>query len=262
MFKESSFKNVKFSNDIILAGLEKLKSFLDEKQKNESFSYLRVRFENETWRHDSNSEFFADYSQDSKSACFTKEFGHFKLEIDFSGKNTDVRVTAPARSQIEDVQQIFFNNAEKCTLPTQQDEDIIIPTIFIGHGRNIQWRELKDHLQDKHEYEVEAYEVGARAGHTIRDILDEMLRRSSFALLVMTGEDRDEDGNMHARENVIHEIGLFQGKLGFSRAIVLLEEGTTEFSNMQGIHQIRFAKNNIKETFGDVLATLRREFGN
>ena len=59
---------------------------------------------------------------------------------------------------------------------------------------------------------------------------------------------------------MIHEAGLFQGGLGFNRAIFLLEEGTDEFSNIQGIEQIRFGKKNIKETFGEVLATLRREF--
>jgi len=42
---------------------------------------------------------------------------------------------------------------------------------------------------------------------------------------------------------------------------VLLEEGTEDFSNLQGIHQIRYRKDNIRETFGEVLATLRREFG-
>jgi predicted nucleotide-binding protein len=64
---------------------------------------------------------------------------------------------------------------------------------------------------------------------------------------------------MHARENVIHETGLFQGRLKHGRAVVLLEEGATEFSNIAGIQQIRFMKNNIRETFGDVLAVLRRE---
>ena len=59
---------------------------------------------------------------------------------------------------------------------------------------------------------------------------------------------------------MIHETGLFQGRLGFNRALILLEDGTDEFSNIKGIQQIRFGKNNIKETFGEVLATLRREF--
>ena len=87
-----------------------------------------------------------------------------------------------------------------------------------------------------------------------------MTTKSSFALLVMTGEDEAEDGTLRARQNVIHEVGLFQGCLGFSRAIVLLEDGTEEFSNLFGIQQIRFSRENIKETFGDVLATIKREF--
>jgi len=48
--------------------------------------------------------------------------------------------------------------------------------------------------------------------------------------------------------------------LGFPKAIVLLEEGTQEFSNIQGMQQIRYSKGNIKETFGEILATLKREF--
>ena len=59
---------------------------------------------------------------------------------------------------------------------------------------------------------------------------------------------------------MIHEAGLFQGKLGFARAIVLLEQDCNEFSNIAGLQQIRFAKGNIKEAFGEVLATIRREF--
>ena len=87
-----------------------------------------------------------------------------------------------------------------------------------------------------------------------------MLLRSSFAILVLTGEDEIVDGTLHARQNVIHETGLFQGRLGFSKAITLLEEGAEEFSNIHGIEQIRFSKGNIKETFGDVIATIKREF--
>lgn len=143
-------------------------------------------------------------------------------------------------------------------MPTEKRQR---PKLFIGHGRNAAWRDLKDHLQDQHGFTIVAYETGARAGHAIRDILEEMLEESSFAILVLTAEDETADGEMRARQNVIHEIGLFQGRLGFARAIVLLEEGTQEFSNIAGIQQIRFSSGRIRETFGDVLATIRREFG-
>lgn len=56
-----------------------------------------------------------------------------------------------------------------------------------------------------------------------------MLHASAIAFLVMTGEDELKGGKVHARMNVIHEAGLFQGRLGFTKAIVLLEEGCEEF---------------------------------
>ena len=87
-----------------------------------------------------------------------------------------------------------------------------------------------------------------------------MIEKSTFALLVLTAEDEQADGTFRCRQNVSHETGFFQWKLGFSRAIVMLEEGVEEFSNIDGIQQIRFSKGNIKETYGEVLATLKREF--
>ena len=174
-------------------------------------------------------------------------------------QETSVSVEAGKRSTIEDIFEIFESNVSTCTLPAKRAQEQS-PRIFIGHGRSAQWKELKDHLHEKHDYDVEAYEVGSRAGHAIRDILEEMMSTSSMAVLVMTGEDKDDKGNLRARQNVIHELGLFQGHLGFSRAIILLEQGTEEFSNIHGINQIRFGKSNIKETFGEVLATLKREF--
>lgn len=179
-----------------------------------------------------------------------------RAEVEVKGAEPNPKKT------IADFFSILDSNKEKYLIKLPDAPKVVVPkpTVFIGHGRSLQWRELKDHLSDKHDYKIEAYETGARAGHTIRDVLDDMLSRSNFALLVLTAEDDMKDGGMRARQNVIHETGLFQGKLGFSRAIVLLEEGAEEFSNIFGIQQLRFSKDNIKEVFGDVLATLRREF--
>lgn len=132
--------------------------------------------------------------------------------------------------------------------------------IFIGHGRDPQWLLLKDHLQNQHGLGITAYEMGPRAGLSVKEVLQKMLSESSFAALVLTGEDIHSDGEKHARENIVHELGLFQGRLGFARAVVLIEDGVKEFSNIYGINQIRFSKGNIRESFGDILATIRREF--
>jgi predicted nucleotide-binding protein len=86
-----------------------------------------------------------------------------------------------------------------------------------------------------------------------------MLDAAAIAFLIMTGEDEQADGVLHARLNVVHEAGLFQGRLGFTRAIVLLEDGCEEFSNIEGLGQIRFPKGNIKAAFDDVRRVIERE---
>jgi hypothetical protein len=133
------------------------------------------------------------------------------------------------------------------------------PVIFIGHGKNEAWKHLKRFLMKKG-YTVETYESGRRAGRTIVDVLDDMMAGSSFAFLIMTGDDKTDAGNLRARQNVIHEIGLFQGKLGFPKAVVLLEDGVEDFSNIRGIQHIPFKRGKIDGVLQEALGTIRREF--
>jgi predicted nucleotide-binding protein len=131
--------------------------------------------------------------------------------------------------------------------------------IFIGHGRSHAWRELKDLLEGRLGLPVAEFNQVSAAGIPTATRLAELLDTAAFAFLVMTAEDEQPDGKVRARENVVHEVGLFQGRLGFTRAIVLLEDGCEEFSNIHGFGQIRFPKGNIKAQFEEIRAVLERE---
>ena len=97
------------------------------------------------------------------------------------------------------------------------------------------------------------------AGSTNIARLSQMLAEVAIAFLIMTAEDEQPDGKQYARQNVIHEVGLLQGHLGFKRAIILLEEGCEEFSNVHGLGQIRFPMGNISAVFEDIRRVLERE---
>lgn len=255
--KTKTYSRVKFDAKAISAAEEELALISSTKR---SYRALDVTVGDEGWSFDTLAEFLASTNHCSNYYfCVLNADSSMQIQVQYSGSTT-VWVSAPKRAQIERIFSVFDEHAERCRLPEFPPEEQHAK-IFIGHGGNEQWKDLKDHLHEKHGYSIEAYEIGSRAGHTIRDVLEEMLEESSFALLVMTGEDETKDGKIHARQNVVHEAGLFQGRLGFSRAIILLEEGTEEFSNIAGIQQIRFAKGNIREAFGDVLAVLKRELG-
>ncbi|TFV37160.1 hypothetical protein E4K66_20920 [Bradyrhizobium frederickii] len=131
--------------------------------------------------------------------------------------------------------------------------------VVIGHGRSPVWRELKDFLRERLKVRVDEFNAVPAAGMPTVARLSAMLDGAAFAFLVMTAEDAQADGKMRARENVVHEVGLFQGKLGFARAIILLEDGCEEFSNIHGLGQIRFPKANIAAKFEEVRAVLERE---
>jgi predicted nucleotide-binding protein len=131
--------------------------------------------------------------------------------------------------------------------------------VFIGHGRSKVWRELKDFIQDRLQLPWDEFNRVPIAGVTNIARLSEMLDAAAVALLVMTAEDEMTDGAMQARMNVVHEAGLFQGRLGFTKAIVLVEEGCAEFSNIQGLGQIRFPKGNIDAAFEHIRRVLERE---
>jgi predicted nucleotide-binding protein len=121
------------------------------------------------------------------------------------------------------------------------------------------WRELKDFIEKRLGLAVEEFNSVSVAGVSTTERLAELLDASGFAFLVMTGEDEQADGKVRARENVVHEVGLFQGRLGWKRAIVLLEEGCDEFSNIHGLGQIRFPKGRVAATCEEIRAVLERE---
>ncbi len=263
MKKSKRYEYTRFSADVLREAIQVFQAKTNRGKPAWSV-IMSVDVGDSTWHYDSSEEFFADYRKAYGGASYHENNSNATVEMwfqVFKEHITLVQVTAPDRGSIEAVFEVFERHAASSRLPVPKKKPLDPPTIFIGHGGSPQWRDLKDHLHEKHAYRVEAYEIGARAGHAIRDVPHDMLSKSSFAILVMTGEDQTSDGvGLRARQNVVHEAGLFQGRLGFARAIVLLEQGVEEFSNIHGIDQIRFDKGRIKETFGDVVATIRREF--
>jgi predicted nucleotide-binding protein len=131
--------------------------------------------------------------------------------------------------------------------------------VFIGHGRSPLWRELKAFVEIRLGLTYDEFNRVPIAGTTNIARLSEMLDNAGIAFLVLTAEDQTAEGEGRARQNVVHEAGLFQGRLGFARAILLLEEGCEDFSNIQGLGQLRFPQGQIAACFEDVRQILERE---
>ena len=133
------------------------------------------------------------------------------------------------------------------------------PVVFLGHGRSSEWRKVKDFVVETLGLAHEEYNREETAGLSRKERLNAMLQNAGIAFVIMTAEDVQDDGTTRARENVVHEVGLFQGKLGFERAIVMLEDGCNEFTNIAGLDQIRFPTRDIMARSEQIRRVLKRE---
>jgi predicted nucleotide-binding protein len=122
--------------------------------------------------------------------------------------------------------------------------------IFVSHGHNELLKlKLKDFVENRLKRRVAVLSEQPSAGMTVVEKLERVSNECSSAIILMTGDDSLRDGGVRARQNVIHELGFFQGKYGRNRVILLVEEGVELFSNISGIVYIRFDPNNFDAAF-------------
>jgi len=131
--------------------------------------------------------------------------------------------------------------------------------IFVAHGISPLWRSVRDYLRDDLGLDVHHFEAAPHDSEEITVALEEYLRRCSFAVCVLANEDRMATGASRARQNVIHEAGLFQGRYGFRRVALLVESGCELPSNVGGLVRHDFHGRHIEHTFTHLARHLRRE---
>lgn len=183
-----------------------------------------------------------------------------EVQITSSFGSTEVSISAPSRATVQKYTDMFADAAPTFETPIPEPEPER-PRIFIGHGGAPDWQETEQWLR-RLGFEVNAYETLPHTGRTIERVLERALGWANFALLIMTAEDELADQSMQARQNVVHELGLFQGRLGWEQAIVMLEDGVTEFSNIAGTNQFRYPTGLISAKHGDIVVALRERFDN
>ncbi|CAM3740561.1 CD-NTase-associated protein 12/Pycsar effector protein TIR domain-containing protein [Deinococcus saxicola] len=129
--------------------------------------------------------------------------------------------------------------------------------VFISHGRSEDWRKVENYIFKTLEIPTLELAQQSNKGRTIFQKLIDESDQCSYAVIIMTGDDLTTDEQLRARENVIHEIGYFQGKYGPSRVCLLHEESVNIPTNLQGIVYIPFPKDYIEVAFGGLTNELK-----
>jgi predicted nucleotide-binding protein len=168
-------------------------------------------------------------------------------------------LTAPkllhySRDQLEllvrDIDQVFEIRANSelsqptCQSATEQGR------VFISHGRSADWREVQAYIEKDVGLATLELAQEPSAGQTIIEKLENNASSCDSAVIVMTGDDIGANGQVRARENVMHEIGFFQAKYGRSRVCLLHEEAVSIPTNLSGVVYVPFPEGNVAASFG------------
>jgi hypothetical protein len=181
------------------------------------------------------------------------------LLSEFPPRGSNYRVADPRAELTKRADQVRCLIKALKAVPEVAKSPLLGKRIFIGHGRSLVWLQLKDFLRERLNLPCDEFNLEPAAGIATTARLDAMLAQAGFAFVVMTAEEKHADGRIYARPNVIHESGLFQGRLGTRRAIVLLEDGCSDFTNIAGLTQLRFPKDDLRSALDEVRRVLERE---
>src|ERR1039458_7812427 len=157
---------------------------------------------------------FQDIKTDPETAMATTVIGQLDQQKHFSRAQVD--------RLIRDIDQIFEIRANSELESPKQEA---VQRVFITHGRSNYWRAVQTFIEK--DIRLSTIELGQEAnmGRTIIEKLIDNAERCNCAVIVMTGDDVLNEDEARVRENVMHEIGFFQGRYGRNFVVLLHEDG-------------------------------------
>ena len=156
---------------------------------------------------------------------------------------------------VRDIDQVFEIKANSAT---QQPAAQGSPNrVFITHGRAQDWRAVQAYIEKDVKLDTMELAQQAGQGRTIIEMLIDLAHQCDSAVIVMTGDDVTDLDEARVRENVMHEIGFFQGRYGRNRVVLLHEEGVNVPTNLHGVFYSSFPNGRTDACFHLLMRELK-----
>lgn len=137
--------------------------------------------------------------------------------------------------------------------------------IFIGSSSESMTiaGEIKNQLSKKLPKTRVWYQGVFEASETFIESLESETRRSDFALLILSPDDKvfsRSKASKAPRDNVIFELGLFMGAIGRKRTFLVSPHGEKLKlpSDLDGITRIQYTKTNLQKAVAEIIAQIKK----
>ena len=138
--KTKIYERVIFTPEVIKEAVEELKATLSGKSEMPFQSLTIGVSPQETWRHDTEEEFFADYRKGFSYVSFGQNYRtkdkDGSSEIWSTNDKSEVSTSLGSRVDVEKVFSIFEQNVDKCRLPKQSNDKSKAETHWVNETVN------------------------------------------------------------------------------------------------------------------------------
>jgi predicted nucleotide-binding protein len=131
--------------------------------------------------------------------------------------------------------------------------------VFVGHDHFPVCKALRDFVRGELGLPCVEFDRTSAEGGTSTERLSGLLDEAAIAFSIVTADDERAGEEFHAWTSTIYEAGFAQGRLGLTRAFVLLEDGCEPPSKARGLRWIRFPKGNVEAAFEEIRRVLKCE---
>ena len=170
-----------------------------------------------------------------------------------------------SRAQVErlvrDIDQVFELRANSELAQPQESIVDSLRRVFVSHGRSQDWHAVQAFIERDVGLATLELAQEPNLGRTIIEKLYENSLKCDSAVIVMTGDDVVDSEAARVRENVMHEIGFFQGRWSRRVVVLLHEEGVSIPTNLAGVAYIPFPQGHAEAGFHVLQRELKAIYG-
>lgn len=132
------------------------------------------------------------------------------------------------------------------------------PRVLILHDENPQWQDVRRFVEQRCGLETEHLSpVDFGVGH-FETAVGDQLAACGFAVCILSAKDTVQ-GLRQPDQVVVHQVGILQGRYGFGKVAILVEEGCDLFTNLSGLIRLEFPKGRVEVKFLELHRMLLRE---
>jgi len=156
----------------------------------------------------------------------------------------------------------------------EEEKDYVDFSVFLIHGRSSEIYKVERFIKDELRFNAIILQSSFSGKLILEKFKDEIWYNANCAVAVMSPDDKLDNGNFRARQNVFYELGYCQGIFESyyeddfeSETVIIIKEKSIDFqdvSDLLGLEYLSYGDGTIESTFhnlGKALNSIYHELG-